>query len=131
MRYVPHAYQADAIRFVLRTPKVALFLDMGLGKTSVTLSAIRTLIAKGETQRVLVIAPKRVADNTWTDEAVKWSHTAGLVFVRVLGTAVERVAALNTPGHVFLINRENVKWLVEHFDKTWPFDMVIVDESSS
>lgn len=131
MRYVPHAYQADAIRFVLRTPKAALFLDMGLGKTSVTLSAIRTLIAKGETQRVLVIAPKRVADNTWTDEAVKWSHTAGLVFVRVLGTAVERVAALNTPGHVFLINRENVKWLVEHFDKTWPFDMVIVDESSS
>ena len=131
MRYVPHAYQADAIRFVLRTPKAALFLDMGLGKTSVTLSAIRTLIAKGETQRVLVIAPKRVADNTWTDEAVKWSHTAGLVFVRVLGTAVERVAALNTSGHVFLINRENVKWLVEHFDKTWPFDMVIVDESSS
>lgn len=131
MRYVPHAYQADAIRFVLRTPKAALFLDMGLGKTSVTLSAIRTLIANGEIQRVLVIAPKRVADNTWTDEAVKWCHTAGLLFVRVLGSAAERLAALDTPGHVFLINRENVKWLVQQFGKVWPFDMVIVDESSS
>jgi SNF2 family DNA or RNA helicase len=131
MRYVPHAYQADAIRFVLQTFRAALYIAMGLGKTSVTLSAIRTLIAKGETQRVLVIAPKRVADNTWTDEAVKWSHTAGLIFVRVLGTAAERVAALNTPGHVFLINRENVTWLVEQFGKAWPFDMVVIDESSS
>jgi SNF2 family DNA or RNA helicase len=131
MRYVPHAYQADAIRFVLQTFRAALYIDMGLGKTSVTLSAIRTLIAKGETQRVLVIAPKRVADNTWTDEAVKWSHTAGLIFVRVLGTAAERMTALNTPGHVFLINRENVTWLVEQFGKAWPFDMVVIDESSS
>lgn len=131
MKYVPHAYQADAIRFLLRTPRAALFLDMGLGKTSIALSAIRTLIAAGDIQRVLVIAPKRVADTTWTDEAVKWSHTAGLVFVRVLGSAAERIAALATPGHVFLINRENVKWLVELCGKNWPFDMVVIDESSS
>lgn len=131
MKYVPHAYQADAIRFLLQTSKAALFLDMGLGKTSIALSTLRTLIATGEIQRVLVIAPKRVADNTWTDEAVKWSHTAGLVFVRVLGNATERLTALATPGHVFLINRENVKWLVEQCGKNWPFDMLIIDESSS
>jgi SNF2 family DNA or RNA helicase len=131
MKYVPHSYQADAIRFLLQIMRAALFLDMGLGKTSITLSAIRTLVADGQIQRVLVIAPKRVADNTWTDEAQKWAHTSDLVFVRVLGSASERLAALATPGHVFLVNRENVKWLVEHCAKAWPFDMVVIDESSS
>ena len=126
-----HPYQANAIRFVLATPRCALFISMGLGKSIVTLSAIRTLIASGEVQRVLVIAPKRVADHTWTDEAQKWSHTSGLMFVRILGSATERQAALATPGHVFLINRENVKWLVEQCGRAWPFDMVVIDESSS
>ena len=131
MRFVPHAYQADAIRFLLTTPRAALFLDMGLGKTPITLSAIRTLIATGEVQRVLVIAPKRVAQHTWTDEAQKWSHTSGLTFVRILGSAAQRRAALATLGHVFLINRENAKWLVEQCGRAWPFDMVVIDESSS
>lgn len=129
--YVPHAYQEHALQFVEATPRCALFLDMGLGKTIITLTAARNLIARSEVRRVLVIAPKRVAENTWTDEALKWSHTAGLVFVRILGSAAQRFAALNTSAHVFLINRENVKWLVDHYGKVWPFDMVVVDESSS
>jgi len=129
--YAPHPYQADAIRFVMATPRCALFLDMGLGKSVIALTAARNMIVRGEISRMLVIAPKRVAQDTWTDEATKWSHTTGLVFAKVLGTVSERIAALNTPAHVFLINRENVTWLVKRFSKVWPFDMVVVDESSS
>ncbi len=129
--YIPHPYQADAIRFIEATPRCALFLDMGLGKTSITLTAIRNLIALGQVCRVLVIAPKRVAENTWTDEAMKWSHTSGLACARILGPAAERIAGLSIRAHLFLINRENVKWLVNRYPHTWPFDMVIVDESSS
>jgi SNF2 family DNA or RNA helicase len=131
MKYAPHGYQTDGIRFVETTPRCALFVDMGLGKTSITLSAVRNMFPRSEILRVLVIAPKRVADLTWAAEAAKWAHTRGLTFSRILGTATERIAALNTPAHVFLINRENVKWLVEHCGKVWPFDMVVVDESSS
>ena len=129
--YMPHHYQSNAIRYVESTPRCALFLDMGLGKSIVTLTVARNLIVRGEISRVLVIAPRRVAQDTWTDEATKWSHTAGLVFAKVLGTAGEREAALARSAHIFLINRENVTWLVKRFSKAWPFDMVVVDESSS
>lgn len=129
--YVPHAYQSAAIEFVKATPRSALFLDMGLGKTSVSLSAIRDLVAEGRAVRVLVIAPKRVAEHTWTDEAEKWAHTNGIAFSKILGSERERIAALERPAHVYLINRENVKWLVEHLSPVWPFDFLIIDESSS
>ena len=129
--YVPHAYQSTGIEFVKATPRAALFLDMGLGKTSIVLSALRDLFVGGEVSRVIVIAPKRVAYKTWTDEAAKWAHTTGIKFARIMGTPSERVAALNTPAHVFLINRENVKWLVEQFPRVWPFDTIVIDESDS
>lgn len=131
MRFLPHAYQERAIRFAQAMLRCALFISMGLGKSVVTLTAIRNLLATGRVRRVLVIAPKRVAQHTWTDEVQKWSHTADLVCVRILGSAAERRAALATPGHIFLINRENVKWLVEQCGCAWPFDMVVIDESSS
>lgn len=131
MIYRPHGYQSEAIEFVKATPRAALFLDMGLGKTSVSLTAIRDLLAEGEIHRVLIIAPKRVAEHTWTDEAAKWSHTTGITFAKVLGSEKQRRAALDRPAHVFLINRENVKWLVEQFGRVWPFDMIVIDESSS
>lgn len=82
-------------------------------------------------QRVLVIAPKRVAETTWTDEAAEWEHTAGLRLSVVLGSQQERLAALNRKADIYVINRENVVWLVEHFGRAWPFDMIVIDEASS
>ena len=129
--FSPHEYQATGIEFVKATPACALLISMGMGKTSIVLSAARDLILTGEVARVLVIAPKRVADKTWTDEAVKWAHTAGIGFARIMGTPKERAAALNAPAHIYLINRENVAWLVDQFPKVWPFDMIVIDESDS
>ncbi len=129
--YTPHNYQKAAIQFAEATPRSALFLDMGLGKTSVTLTAIRNMLARGEVSRVLVIAPKRVAEQTWTAEVAKWSHTTGIVCSVCVGTAAEVEAGLDRPAHVYLINRERVKWLCERFPKKWPFDFVVIDESSS
>lgn len=129
----PHEYQAHGVEFVKDHPRAALLICMGMGKTSITLTAAVDLIRSGEIRRVLVIAPKRVADRTWAAEAAKWTHTAGLVFSRVLGTSAQREAALNVPAHVFTINRENVKWLVDYFlaRKVWPFDLIVIDESDS
>lgn len=131
MIYAPHVYQSNAITFVEGMPRSALFLDMGLGKTSVTLTAVRNMLARGEVSRVLIIAPKRVAERTWSDEAAKWEHTTGIRFAWIMGTPKEREAALNAPAHVYLTNRDNVKWLVERFSSVWPFDMIVIDESSS
>lgn len=132
MEFKPHAYQAHCIRKIEEIPKLGLFLDMGLGKTVTTLTAVKDLkYNRFEVQRVLVIAPKKVAEGTWTKEKDKWDHTKMLRVSQVLGSEDKRIRALNTPADLYIINRENVVWLVDYYRNAWPFDMVVVDESSS
>ena len=130
MKFRPHDYQEYAISKLLDMKNAGLFLDMGLGKTVIALTAIDKLIYEEfAVSRVLVIAPKRVAEDTWTTEAGKWDHLARLRISRVIGTAKQRAAALQQDADVYVINRENVVWLVDLLKK-WPFDMVVVDELS-
>ncbi|WP_147536085.1 DEAD/DEAH box helicase [Bacillus marasmi] len=132
MKFVPHSYQRYCINRVLNTPALGLLLDMGLGKTVITLTAVNDLKYNRFTiNKVLVIAPKKVAESTWVREASKWEHLKLLRFSTVLGSAAKRIKALNTPADIYVINRENIPWLVEHYRNAWPFDMVIVDEFSS
>lgn len=132
MEFKPHAYQAHGIRKIEEIPKLGLFLDMGLGKTVTTLTAVKDLkYNRFEVRKVLVIAPKKVAEGTWTKEKDKWDHTRMLRVSQVLGSQAKRIRALNTPADLYIINRENVVWLVDYYRNAWPFDMVIVDESSS
>ncbi len=132
MRYVPHAYQRYCINRLLTDEALGLFLDMGLGKTVITLTAINDLkYNRFAVGKVLVIAPKKVAEATWSKEAAKWDHLKLLRVVPVIGSASKRIRALNTPADIYVINRENVPWLVEYYRNAWPFDMVVVDEFSS
>lgn len=132
MKLKPHAYQQYCIDRLIADPRVALFLDMGLGKTIITLSAIYHLkYSRFAVRKVLIIAPKKVAEATWQREAAKWDGVHILRMQTVLGTRARRLKALNTPADIYIINRENVPWLVEHYRNDWPFDMVVVDESSS
>lgn len=132
MIFKPHAYQQHCIDRIIRTKKLGLFLDMGLGKTVTTLTAIRELkYDRFEVRKVLVIAPKKVAEGTWSREKDKWEHTKILRVSQVLGSQAKRIRALNTPADLYIINRENVCWLVDHYRNDWPFDMVVLDESSS
>ena len=132
VRFKPHAYQEYCIRRIIGTKKIGLFLDMGLGKTVTTLTAIRELkYNRFEVRKVLIIAPKKVAEGTWTREKDKWEHTKILRVSQVLGSQAKRVRALNTPADLYIINRENVCWLVDYYRNAWPFDMVVIDESSS
>lgn len=129
MRYVPHEYQEYAKEFIVRKVS-ALFLDCGLGKTVITLTAIwELLLDYFEIRRVLVIAPFRVSRDTWSGELEKWNHLSGIEMSLVLGSEKERRAALNKRVNVYVINRENVEWLVENY--RWDFDMVVIDELSS
>lgn len=130
MKYKPHEYQTYATRFLLEHPISCLMLDCGLGKTVITLTALWDLVLDSfDIGRVLVIAPKRVAENVWVQEIEKWEHLAGLTAVKVLGSEQERRSALNTPAFLYIINRENVTWLVKN--RHWDFDMVVIDELSS
>ena len=132
MVFKPHPYQAAAIKRILSQSSVGLFLDMGLGKTVVTLTAIDRLVYDYMcVRRVLVIAPKKVAEATWQDEAAKWEHLKRLRISTALGTERQRGAAVAARSDIVVINRENVVWLVERWGAAWPFDMVVVDESSS
>ncbi len=132
MQFKPHAYQEYCIRKIIGTKKIGLFLDMGLGKTVTTLTAIRELkYNRFEVRKVLIIAPKKVAEGTWTREKDKWEHTKILRVSQVLGGQAKRIRALNIPADLYIINRENVCWLVDYYRNTWPFDMVVIDESSS
>lgn len=132
MVFRPHDYQRHCIGKIIEIKKIGLFLDMGLGKTVTTLTAIRELkYNRFQVRRVLVIAPKKVAEGTWTREKDKWDHTRMLRVSPVLGSLAKRVRALNTPADIYVINRENVTWLVDYYRNEWPFDMVVVDESSS
>lgn len=130
MKYVPHEYQEYAKEFVVGRKVSALFLDCGLGKTVITLTAIwELLLDYFEIRRVLVIAPLRVSRDTWKGELEKWDHLLGIEMSLVLGSEKERRAALNRRANVYVINRENVEWLVENY--RWDFDMVVIDELSS
>lgn len=132
MKFVPHNYQRYCIERLIVDAALGLFLDMGLGKTVITLTAINDLrYNRFAVSRVLVIAPKKVAEATWSKEAAKWDHLKHLRISLVLGDIRKRVRALNTPADLYIINRENVCWLVEYYRNAWPFDMVIIDESSS
>lgn len=132
MKFIPHDYQKFAMQKLVEMPEAGLFLDMGLGKTITTLTAVDELMHdRFEISRVLVIAPKRVAEDTWTTEAGKWDHLGHLKISRVLGSRKEREEALQQDADIYVINRENVTWLVDRFRKGWPFDMVVVDELSS
>jgi len=128
----PHPYQEYAIRRITDEEHVGLLLDMGLGKTVIALTAVDELIYdRLAVRRVLVIAPKKVAEATWQAEAGKWAHLSRLTFATALGSAKQREAAVRSGRDVTVINRENTQWLCDAFGEDWPFDMVIVDESSS
>lgn len=132
MKYKPHSYQEYAIRYIETHPISALLIDIGLGKTSITLTAIRNLLFDSfEVCKVLVIAPLRVAKNTWTDEIKKWEHLSTLTYSLIIGNENERLSALNEQTDIYIINRENVDWLVNKSGYKFDFDMVVIDELSS
>jgi SNF2 family DNA or RNA helicase len=132
MKFDPHPYQKYAIEKIIEEPAVALFLDMGMGKTVSTLTAIQTLIHdRFEVSRVLIIAPLQVARSTWSAEIEKWDHLKGLKISKVIGSVEDRRRALMQDTDLFIINRENVEWLVGHLGTRWPFDMIVIDELSS
>jgi len=132
MQYKPHNYQQYCIQRIVEDPAVGLFLRPGLGKTSITLTAVNLLrYSYWQISCALIIAPKKVAEATWNKEAQKWDHLQGLKCVRVLGSEAKRIRALNTPADVYIINRENVKWLVDYYRQSWKFDCVVLDESTS
>ena len=131
MKYSPHDYQKYAIDFIIKNPIVALLLDMGLGKTSITLDAIVELIKSGEVKKVLIVAPLRVARNTWSSEILKWDDFKHLKYSLVIGSAKERLNALQTPADIYIINRENLQWLVEKSGVPFDFDCCVLDELSS
>lgn len=132
MEFKPHAYQEYAINRVCEQAKIGLFLDMGLGKTSVTLTAIARMMDDFEIGKVLVIAPLNVARTVWSEEAAKWDHTKHLRVSKVLGSNERvRMEALQQTADIYVINRENVAWLVSKLGRKWPFDMVVIDELSS
>lgn len=132
MKYNPHSYQEYAIKFIESHPISALFLDMGLGKTSITLTAVNELLFDNfEVRKVLVIAPLRVARNTWCDEIKKWDHLSNIKYSIVVSTEKERISALNEKANIYIINRENVDWLVNKSGYKFDFDMIVIDELSS
>ena len=132
MEYKPHDYQKYATEFIVTHPVAAVILQMGLGKTVCTLDAINQLMYDSfEVRQVLVIAPLRVAKVTWSDEIRKWKNLSHLRYSIAVGTEKERVAALNADADIYIINRENVQWLVEKSGVPFEYDMVVIDELSS
>ena len=130
MKYCAHDYQAYATDFVLSHPYCGLILDMGLGKSVITLTALWDLLLDSfDVGCVLVVAPKRVAEDTWPREIAKWEHLKGLTYSLVMGSEKERRAALSRKAMIYIIYRENVSWLVEH--TTWRFDALVFYELSS
>lgn len=132
MKYEPHNYQTYATEYIESHPISAVLLDMGLGKTSITLSAINNLLFDSfDVHKVLVIAPLRVARNTWSAEIEKWEHLSDLIYAVAVGTEKDRMSALTSKADVYIINRENVQWMIESSGLPFDYDMVIVDELSS
>ena len=130
MKYNPHDYQLYATEFIKEHPVAAILLQMGLGKSVITLTAVKKLLEKGEVRRVLVVAPLRVARDTWPEEIRKWDHLKELTFSVAVGTADERRAALMKNAQVHIINRENIPWLVEQSGIPFSWDMLVIDELS-
>ena len=132
MTFIPHNYQHHTVEHIVSNRAAGVFLEMGLGKTISTLTAIKQLMFEDlDVEKVLVIAPKKVAQSTWTDEIQKWDHTRQLTISVVIGTERQRIEALRAKADIYTINRENVAWLVSYFGGAWPFDMVVIDELSS
>lgn len=132
MIYEPHDYQKYVIEYIQSHPVSAVFLDMGLGKTSITLTAINNLLFDYfAVHKVLVIAPLRVAKTTWSAEIKKWDHLKDLKYSIVVGTPAERKNALQRQADIYIINRENISWLIEYTKAAFDFDMVVIDELSS
>lgn len=135
MEFHPHKYQEYAVSFIKSHKQAMLLLDMGLGKTVISLSAILDLMFdRFEVSKVLVVAPLRVAKTVWPEELKQWDHLNFLEMSVVCGSAKQRTEALQKPADIYVINRENVKWLVDFLEKQkvqWPFDMVVLDELSS
>ena len=132
MKFTPHPYQEYCIQRVVDEPFIELMLDMGLGKTVIVLKSIMELkFYRFQISKVLIIAPKKVAEATWCNEAAKWDELRPLRFSLVLGSEKKRLAALDAKADIYVTNRENTKWIVEHYKHAWPFDMVVLDEASS
>jgi len=132
MIYKPHDYQQYAANFIIESPISCLLLNMGLGKTSITLTAINDLLFDSfQAHKILVIAPLRVARDTWPEEIGKWEHLSLLRYSVAVGTEDERLSALRRKADIYIINRENVQWLIETSGIPFDFDMVVVDELSS
>lgn len=131
MRYTPHNYQHRAITHILTHHNTVLLLGMGLGKTSITLTALAALHNTGQAGKTLIIAPKRVATHTWPTELAKWDHLTDLDYTVITGTPAKRQTLLEDPAPIHIINRELVPWLVHHHGQAWPYDTVVIDELSS
>ena len=132
MNFKPYAHQQAGIDWITNRPACALLWGMGTGKTVTTLTALDQILHDlMEDGPVLVIAPKRVAENTWSKETEKWEHLRHLRISKIMGTQTERLKAIQTPADIYVINRENVVWLVERVGKRWPFPIVVIDELSS
>ena len=131
MQYKPHEYQNYTTHFIETHPEAAILLGMGLGKTISTLTAVNNLLAREEINRALVIAPVRVARDTWPAEIEKWDHLQHITHSVAVGTPKQRHDAIQSDAKLVTIGRENTKWLVDNYSTQWPFDMVIIDELSS
>lgn len=135
MKFIPHDYQSYSINYIKSHPISALFLDCGLGKTVITLTALNDLILDElKVSKVLVIAPLRPARDTWPAELKKWDHLKNLDVSVIIGDKKTRIAAINSNALIHVVNRENVKFLVEYFEKNnwrWPYNAVVIDELSS
>ena len=132
MQYNPWPYQQFCEDKILELPNLGLFLGMGMGKTVITLTALYKLkYHRFAARKALVIAPKKVAEDTWASEQGKWDHLRHLRVSLVLGTEKQRIAALEAPADVYVMGRENTPWLVKYYGHGWPFDVVVLDESSS
>lgn len=134
MEFKAHDYQKRMIDLVIKKPRLGLFLSMGMGKTVITMTAIQELMYdRFQVSRVLVIAPKRVAEDTWTREHAKWDHLKALRISKVLGTERQRIRALRAEADVYVTGRDNVIWLIKYYQhfRRWPFDMIVIDELSS
>ena len=134
MEFKAHDYQKRMIDLVIKKPRLGLFLSMGMGKTVITMTAIQELMYdRFQVSRVLVIAPKRVAEDTWTREHAKWDHLKALRISKVLGNSQQRIRALEAEADVYVTGRDNVIWLIKYYQhlRRWPFDMIVIDELSS
>ena len=131
MKYKAHEYQEYATKFIEDNEESAVFLECGLGKSVITLTAIKNLMARGEVSRVLVVAPLRVGKTTWPEEIGKWDHLAGLTYAVAIGSVAERLSAVKAKADITIINRENMEWLIDKSGVAFDYDMLVIDELSS